>query len=116
MIHHIMATRRMDTTMMMVMVITMTTTTIYDDNNNGDMDTGYDDGGGEDFLACRSQQRCKEPEIIRQRQEADITRISTVLSISRNKASLLLRLYGWNVIKVEDEWFGNEEEVRNISY
>jgi len=102
--------------MMMVMVITMTTTTIYDDNNNGDMDTGYDDGGGEDFLACRSQQRCKEPEIIRQRQEADITRISTVLSISRNEASILLRLYGWNVIKVEDEWFGNEEEVRHISY
>ncbi|KAH9670513.1 RING-type domain-containing protein [Citrus sinensis] len=49
---------------------------------------------------------------IRQRQEEDITRISTVLSISKVAASILLRFYNWSVSKVHDEWFADEERVR----
>ncbi|XP_031249338.1 probable E3 ubiquitin-protein ligase ARI8 [Pistacia vera] len=49
---------------------------------------------------------------IRQRQEEDITRISTVLSISKVSASVLLRFYNWSVSKVHDEWFADEEKVR----
>ncbi|XP_034691585.1 probable E3 ubiquitin-protein ligase ARI8 isoform X1 [Vitis riparia] len=49
---------------------------------------------------------------IRQRQEDDITRISTVLSIPRVSASILLRHYYWSVSKVHDEWFADEEKVR----
>ncbi|KAF8402285.1 hypothetical protein HHK36_013237 [Tetracentron sinense] len=49
---------------------------------------------------------------IRLRQEDDITRISTVLSILRVPASILLRHYKWSVSKVHDEWFADEEKVR----
>ncbi|KAK9997871.1 hypothetical protein SO802_017474 [Lithocarpus litseifolius] len=49
---------------------------------------------------------------IHQRQEDDIMRISTVLSISKFAASILLRYYNWSVSKVHDEWFADEEKVR----
>ncbi|PQQ05802.1 putative E3 ubiquitin-protein ligase ARI8 [Prunus yedoensis var. nudiflora] len=49
---------------------------------------------------------------IRQHQEEDIMRISTVLSISKVSASILLRYYSWSVSKVHDEWFADEEKVR----
>ncbi|CDP04163.1 unnamed protein product [Coffea canephora] len=49
-----------------------------------------------------------------QRQEENITQISTVLSISRIAASILLRHYNWSVSKVNDEWFADEERVRRV--
>ncbi|KAK3229120.1 hypothetical protein Dsin_001001 [Dipteronia sinensis] len=49
---------------------------------------------------------------IRQRQEEDIIRISSVLSISKVSATVLLRFYNWSVSKVHDEWFADEENVR----
>ncbi|KAK4480202.1 hypothetical protein RD792_013264 [Penstemon davidsonii] len=49
---------------------------------------------------------------IRQCQEENITKISTVLSISRVDAGILLRHYNWSVSKVNDEWFADEEKVR----
>ncbi|KAF3454262.1 hypothetical protein FNV43_RR04709 [Rhamnella rubrinervis] len=49
---------------------------------------------------------------IHQRQEDDIMRISTVLSISNVAASILLCHYNWSVSKVHDEWFADEEKVR----
>ncbi|WCJ38898.1 RING/U-box superfamily protein [Euphorbia peplus] len=49
---------------------------------------------------------------INQRQEDDIMRIATVLSIPKVSASILLRYYNWSVSKVHDEWFANEEKVR----
>ncbi|CAK7332071.1 unnamed protein product [Dovyalis caffra] len=84
----------------------------YDDYNNYADVIGTD--SNPNHFAGRSQKSCTilKDEDISQRQEADITRISTVLSISRNEASILLRVYGWSFSKVEDEWFGNEEEVR----
>ncbi|KAL3507131.1 hypothetical protein ACH5RR_032513 [Cinchona calisaya] len=51
-------------------------------------------------------------EDIRQRQDDDIMRISTVLSVSREVACLLLRRYNWSVNNVHEEWFANEERVR----
>ncbi|KAJ4807793.1 RING/U-box superfamily protein [Rhynchospora pubera] len=53
-----------------------------------------------------------EEEDIRQRQEEDISKISGILSISKDAACILLRHYKWNVTKVHDEWFANEESVR----
>ncbi|KAK4779398.1 hypothetical protein SAY86_006926 [Trapa natans] len=50
---------------------------------------------------------------IQQRQEDDITRVSTVLSISRDDAIILLRHYNWSVSKVHDAWF-EEEGVRKV--
>ncbi|GFP95785.1 probable E3 ubiquitin-protein ligase ari8 [Phtheirospermum japonicum] len=49
---------------------------------------------------------------IRQCQEESISKISTVLSISRVAAGILLRHYNWSVSKVNDEWFADEEKVR----
>ncbi|XP_075660414.1 putative E3 ubiquitin-protein ligase ARI7 [Castanea sativa] len=49
---------------------------------------------------------------IRQRQEDDITRVSTVLSISRVASSILLRHFNWSVSKVHDAWFADEDRVR----
>ncbi|KAI3853892.1 hypothetical protein MKW98_005515 [Papaver atlanticum] len=51
----------------------------------------------------------------RQRQEEVITRISTVLSIPRVSASILLRHYNWDVSKVYDAWFADEERVRKAT-
>jgi len=51
---------------------------------------------------------------IKQRQEDDINRVSTVLSISKSEACVLLRNYNWSVSKVHDEWFADEEHVRKI--
>uniref|UniRef100_A0A1J3EQQ1 RBR-type E3 ubiquitin transferase n=2 Tax=Noccaea caerulescens TaxID=107243 RepID=A0A1J3EQQ1_NOCCA len=48
---------------------------------------------------------------IRRNQKDDIGRVS-VLSISEVEASVLLLHYNWNVSKVNDEWFADEERVR----
>ncbi|KAL5769551.1 hypothetical protein ACOSP7_013705 [Xanthoceras sorbifolium] len=39
-------------------------------------------------------------------------RVSSVLSISKVSATILLRFYNWSVGKVHDEWFADEENVR----
>ncbi|KAH9727704.1 putative E3 ubiquitin-protein ligase ARI7 [Citrus sinensis] len=49
---------------------------------------------------------------IKCQQEDDITKVSTVLSISRVDASILLRHYNWSVSKVHDAWFADEDAVR----
>ncbi|KAK7855269.1 putative e3 ubiquitin-protein ligase ari7 [Quercus suber] len=49
---------------------------------------------------------------IQQRQEDDITRVSTVLSITRVASSILLRHFNWSVSKVHDAWFADEDRVR----
>ncbi|KAH9619954.1 hypothetical protein KSS87_002158, partial [Heliosperma pusillum] len=51
---------------------------------------------------------------IYERQQDDIMKISTVLSISKVEASILLRHYNWSVSKVHDEWFADEAKVRRI--
>ncbi|CAG7891500.1 unnamed protein product [Brassica rapa] len=51
-------------------------------------------------------------EDIRKRQEDDIKQLSTVLSITNAEASVLLLHYSWNVSKLTDEWFADEEKVR----
>ncbi|KAL5558116.1 hypothetical protein UlMin_034327 [Ulmus minor] len=51
---------------------------------------------------------------IRQRQEDDIAKVSTTLFESRSSAIILLHYFNWNLCKLFDEWFDNEEEVRKI--
>ncbi|PNT28564.1 hypothetical protein POPTR_007G126900v4 [Populus trichocarpa] len=93
----------------------------YYDNDDVDDD---DDGPDYDFMAeavddtddlsFRFQQSytvLKEEDILN-RQEDDVTRVSTVLSITRVAASILLRHYNWSVSKVHDAWFADEDAVR----
>ncbi|KAJ9537269.1 hypothetical protein OSB04_030002 [Centaurea solstitialis] len=53
-----------------------------------------------------------EEDDIRQRQEDEITKISAVLSISRDSACMLLRRFNWSVSNVYEAWFANEDKVR----
>ncbi|XP_022873122.1 probable E3 ubiquitin-protein ligase ARI8 isoform X2 [Olea europaea var. sylvestris] len=69
----------------------------------------------DDVPVSRLQKNCTilKDEDIRQRQEEDITRISTVLSVSRDAACILLRRFKWSVNDVHEEWFADEERVRD---
>lgn len=49
---------------------------------------------------------------VRMLQEEEITKLSHVLSISRNDSCILLCHYSWDVNKVQDEWFADEAKVR----
>ncbi|XP_074567402.1 putative E3 ubiquitin-protein ligase ARI8 [Curcuma longa] len=94
---------------------------------SGDAALGSDDGdeydfvdnvsdGAEESTSHRQQQNytiLSEADI-RLRQEEDISRISTVLSIPISEACILLRHYNWSVSRVHDEWFANEDNVRKV--
>ncbi|PKA55932.1 putative E3 ubiquitin-protein ligase ARI7 [Apostasia shenzhenica] len=92
-------------------------------SEDGDADYDFVDNeseDSEDITSHRQQVReCKKQNYtilsiadIRYRQDEDISRVSTVLSISRVAACVLLRHYKWSVSKVHDEWFADEENVR----
>ncbi|KAI4302746.1 hypothetical protein MLD38_038457 [Melastoma candidum] len=102
-----------------------------DDYYSGDADDYYNsdsadpEDGGFEFVedldddsdvysACRHQQSYTilRDIDIRQRQEDDIMRVSSVLSIARVAAIILLRHYSWSVSKVHDAWFADEDSVR----
>ncbi|KAL2249421.1 UNVERIFIED_CONTAM: putative E3 ubiquitin-protein ligase ARI8 [Sesamum indicum] len=92
----------------------------YDYDDEEDDGVGYDfvaddSDDGDNVLVSRSQKNYTilKEEDIRQRQEEDITRISNVLSISKEAAGLLLRRYNWSVNDVHEEWFADEERVRH---
>ncbi|KAG9145212.1 hypothetical protein Leryth_008971 [Lithospermum erythrorhizon] len=79
----------------------------------GYMDHDSDDSDDHNASYSRSQNYTilTEGDISRL-QADDIMKISSVLSISRDAASILLRHYQWSVTKVNDEWFADEEKVR----
>ncbi|XP_054811956.1 probable E3 ubiquitin-protein ligase ARI7 isoform X4 [Prosopis cineraria] len=83
----------------------------YDD----DADDYFDDGDESDKIEARRPEQnftiLKESDI-QQRQEDDVTRVATVLFISRVDAAILLRHYNWNVSEVQEAWFANVEHVR----
>lgn len=75
---------------------------------------GNETDDSDEQIVSRSQKNyiVLKEEDIRQRQEDDVTTISTLLSISREAACILLRRYNWSVNKVHEEWFADEERVR----
>ncbi|KAJ6730024.1 RBR-TYPE E3 UBIQUITIN TRANSFERASE [Salix viminalis] len=92
---------------------------LSDDDFVGD-DDGAADALLEDIkedeidLLKQKQQDCKilNPTELRQRMEQDVAQVSSVLSVSKFEASILLRNYNWSVSKVSDAWFTNESAVR----
>ncbi|RWW17459.1 hypothetical protein GW17_00018612 [Ensete ventricosum] len=99
---------------------------VDDDFYSGETGMDSEDGGAdynfvdhvlddsEDITSHRQQQNCiilSETDI-RQLQEEDINRVSTVLSIPRYAACILLRHCNWSISRVHDEWFADEEHVR----
>ncbi|KAI3726331.1 hypothetical protein L1987_66128 [Smallanthus sonchifolius] len=53
----------------------------------------------------------KEDDLV-QRQEKDITNVTTVLSVPRDSACMLLVRYNWDVIRLHEAWFQDEAKVR----
>ncbi|XP_038885036.1 probable E3 ubiquitin-protein ligase ARI8 [Benincasa hispida] len=86
----------------------------YTDDDDPDAEDFVDDDTDDYFESRRREQNYTilNESDIRQRQEDDITRISSVLSISRVAAIVLLRHFNWSVTKVHDEWFADETRVR----
>ncbi|XP_031287250.1 probable E3 ubiquitin-protein ligase ARI7 [Pistacia vera] len=87
----------------------------YDDEDEDDDDDDYEfmEEVDEEYVSRQQQSyTVLKEEDIQQRQEDDITRVSTVLSISRVDASILLRQYNWSVSRVHDAWFADEDGVR----
>ncbi|XP_076928335.1 putative E3 ubiquitin-protein ligase ARI8 isoform X2 [Bidens hawaiensis] len=86
------------------------------DSDDGDAaDYEFVDNDSNDPVSYRSQNYTILNEAdIRRRQEDNIKKISSILSISSDAAAILLRHYNWSVSKVNDEWFANEEKVRKI--
>ncbi|KAL8150937.1 hypothetical protein V2J09_020745 [Rumex salicifolius] len=99
---------------------------LYGDYGFDDDDDAVDDHfespennseGLNNSILRRKQQNCtvlSEADISR-RLEDDISGISSVLSISRADAGILLRLYNWTECKVHEEWFADEERVRKYA-
>ncbi|XP_047307724.1 probable E3 ubiquitin-protein ligase ARI7 isoform X2 [Impatiens glandulifera] len=83
-----------------------------DDGDYQFIDQDPDDA--DDIITSRQQKNfsvLKEADI-QQRQEDDITTVSTVLSITRVDSSILLRHYHWSVSDVHEAWFADENRVR----
>ncbi|WVZ86221.1 hypothetical protein U9M48_033040 [Paspalum notatum var. saurae] len=86
-------------------------------SDDGDADYDFADHDSDDSAELLSHRQQQNYSIlsevdIKQRQEDDINRVSTVLSISKSEACVLLRNYNWSVSKVHDEWFADEDCVR----
>ncbi|CAA7041657.1 unnamed protein product [Microthlaspi erraticum] len=94
-----------------------------EDNLYSEDDHAADDDDDHGFAAAlddtdtskRSQKShlVLKEEDIRKHQMTDIEQVSTILSISQVEAIVLLLHYKWNAGKVEDEWFTDEDKVRN---
>ncbi|KQJ99205.1 probable E3 ubiquitin-protein ligase ARI8 [Brachypodium distachyon] len=103
----------------------------YSDDNGGSSDGG--EGGGVDEESGDEQLDAGEYEgsveavsrreqryivlnetDISERQEEDISKVCAILLIPREEACVLLHHYKWNISKLNDEWFSDEEKVRDI--
>ncbi|GFZ10795.1 IBR domain-containing protein [Actinidia rufa] len=87
----------------------------YSDDDAADYEFIDNDSDDSDDIVTSRQQKnyvvLKEADIC-QRQEDDITTVSTVLSIPRVDACILLRQYHWSVSNVHEAWFADEDRVR----
>ncbi|KAL8199317.1 hypothetical protein R6Q57_012885 [Mikania cordata] len=86
---------------------------VDDDDRDEDEDTG-DYNVLVNRISCSSE-KCyvilKENDL-RQRQEEDITKVTTVLSINRDSACMLLICYNWSVGNLHEAWFEDEAKAR----
>ncbi|XP_027171774.1 probable E3 ubiquitin-protein ligase ARI8 [Coffea eugenioides] len=56
-----------------------------------------------------------EAEDIRKLLQDEIAKVSSILFVSREAATILLCNYNWDVDKISEEWFANEEKVRQAA-
>ncbi|KAJ8642620.1 hypothetical protein MRB53_004368 [Persea americana] len=87
-------------------------TAMASDDGDGDYEFNSDDSDDSTYRRQQQNYTILSEADICQRQEDDIMTVSTVLSIPRVYASILLRHCNWSVSKVHDAWFADEENVR----
>ncbi|ONM03493.1 putative E3 ubiquitin-protein ligase ARI5 [Zea mays] len=79
-----------------------------------DYDEGLEAEGTDEVVSRREQTFVVlNEEVISERQEEDVSKVSAVLLITREEACALLHHYKWNISKLSDEWFADEEKVRH---
>ncbi|GJT52408.1 probable E3 ubiquitin-protein ligase ARI8 [Tanacetum coccineum] len=85
----------------------------FDDTVESDDEEGYNDGLNDDDDPKPQQKNYAilTVEDIEERQQKDINAISSVLSISSDSASMLLRRYNWNAEDAQEAWFNGTEKV-----
>ncbi|KAI3859199.1 hypothetical protein MKX03_034603 [Papaver bracteatum] len=81
-------------------------------SDESDVDFNYEDALTE-VIKKAPQNNCAvmHADVIRQKQEEDISSTSNVLSVSRVSAIILLLRYNWFVEKLKEEWFTDEDKV-----
>ncbi|VAI74594.1 probable E3 ubiquitin-protein ligase ARI8 isoform X2 [Triticum urartu] len=85
-----------------------------EDVSAGDYE-GREAEGSDEAVSTREQRYIVLSEKdISERQEEDISEVSALLLIPREEASVLLHHYKWDISKVNDEWFSDEDKVRGI--
>ncbi|XP_010510160.1 PREDICTED: probable E3 ubiquitin-protein ligase ARI11 [Camelina sativa] len=87
---------------------------LLSDDEERESDDNYDGLAEDDHQMLRSQKsyRVLKDEDIRKHQRDDIERVSSLLCLSQVETIVLLLHYRWSVSKVEDEWFTDEEKIR----
>ncbi|KAI3859200.1 hypothetical protein MKX03_034604 [Papaver bracteatum] len=88
-----------------------------DDTSNGDADSNHEDELPGEATKEAPEKNCAvmHADVIRQKQEEDISAVSNVLAVSRDSAIILLLGYNWRVGKLKDAWFNDEEKVRKAA-
>nr|XP_043617758.1 probable E3 ubiquitin-protein ligase ARI8 [Erigeron canadensis] len=91
-----------------------------DDDDDHHVDDDDDDGSNavmnddddEHHVTEKTHVVLKEEDLI-QRVEQDVNKVTSVLSVNKHIATILLIKYNWNVSDVHEAWFENEVKVRD---
>ncbi|KAM7256120.1 hypothetical protein ACFE04_011861 [Oxalis oulophora] len=91
------------------------------DSSDDSYDPIADDNVDADYEAAVVDETNADPQLdytvlteddIKRAQDDDILSLCGVLSLSREEATMILRHFNWNVSRVHEEWFTEEERVR----
>ena len=88
------------------------------DTDDSDPDEGDADYGNailsgvEAHVVKKEEYQCLDAEQVLERQREAVRGVTQVLQVTQDDATRLLRSFKWNVNRVNDEWFGDEEGIR----
>ncbi|KAL5711400.1 RBR-type E3 ubiquitin transferase [Ranunculus cassubicifolius] len=85
---------------------------VYSDNEEDMFNDERDDDMTETSTKSHHRYTILNTSDIQQRQQDDIARVSTFLSLSKAQATLLLVHYKWKSDMINEAWFADEEKVR----
>ncbi|KAI3961933.1 hypothetical protein MKW92_044326 [Papaver armeniacum] len=86
-------------------------------SDESDVDFNYEDELITEDTKKAPQKICAvmHADVIRQKQEEDISSTSNVLAVSRVSAIILLLRYNWFAEKLKEEWFADEEKMHDVA-